>query len=234
MNRIVAAMKAAFPHTIPVLTGFSFLGIAYGILMNTKGYGIGWTSLMSALVYAGSVQYVGITLLTSVFNPIYALALTLMINARHLFYGISMLEKYKDTGKFKPFLIFALCDETFSILCSTEPPEGIDRNWFFMSVTYLGYFYWLIGSMVGSLLGSMVTFDTKGLDFVLTALYVVIVIDQWKSVEKHTSALIGLGCTLVCLLVLGQDHFIIPAMGMILLMLTAFRERIEKEIDPCD
>lgn len=234
MNRIVAAMKAAFPHTIPVLTGFSFLGIAYGILMNTKGYGIGWTSLMSALVYAGSVQYVGITLLTSAFNPIYALALTLMINARHLFYGISMLEKYKDTGKFKPFLIFALCDETFSILCSTEPPEGIDRNWFFMSVTYLGYFYWLIGSMVGSLLGSMVTFDTKGLDFVLTALYVVIVIDQWKSVEKHTSALIGLGCTLVCLLVLGQDHFIIPAMGMILLMLTAFRERIEKEIDPCD
>lgn len=234
MSRIVAAMKAAFPHTIPLLTGFSFLGIAYGILMNTKGYGIGWTSLMSALVYAGSVQYVGITLLTSAFNPIYALALTLMINARHLFYGISMLEKYKDTGKFKPFLIFALCDETFSILCSTEPPEGIDRNWFFMSVTYLGYFYWLIGSMVGSLLGSMVTFETKGLDFVLTALYVVIVIDQWKSVEKHTSALIGLGCTLLCLLVLGQDRFIIPAMGMILLMLTVFRERIEKEIDPCD
>lgn len=122
------ALKAAFPHTIPVFTGFTFLGIAYGILMNSKGYGAGWSILFSILVFAGSLQYVAITFLTSAFNPVYALLMSLMVNARHLFYGISLLDKYKDTGKFKPYLIFGLCDETFSIACSAEPPMGVKEN----------------------------------------------------------------------------------------------------------
>lgn len=178
MNEQLKALKAAFPHTIPVFAGFIFLGIAFGILMNSKGYGGGWTILMSFIVYAGSAQYVAINFLTSVFDPLYALLLTLMVNARHLFYGISMLDKYKGTGKFKPYLIFGLCDETFSIICSANPPVGVNRNWFMFFITFLHHCYWVLGSAIGGLLGYMVSFNTKGLDFVLTALFVVIFIGQ--------------------------------------------------------
>lgn len=223
------ALKAAFPHTIPVLTGFLFLGIAYGILMNSKGYGFGWTVLMSSLAFAGSAQYVAIYFLTSVFNPIYALLLTLIVNARHLFYGISLLDKYKDTGKFKPYLIFGLCDETFSIICSTDPPEGIDRNWFMFFITLLDHCYWVLGSALGGLLGYMVSFNTKGLDFVLTALFVVIFIGQWKTQENHGPAVIGVVCTIICLAIFGQGNFIIPSMIAILAVLTIFRKRLTKD-----
>lgn len=130
-------LKVAFPYTIPVLTGFIFLGMAYGILMKSKGYGVGWTVLASLLIYAGSAQYVAITFLTSIFNPLYAFVMTLMVNARHLFYGISMLDKYKNTGKLKPYLIFGMCDETFSIVCSAEPPKDIDRSWFYFLLPFL-------------------------------------------------------------------------------------------------
>ncbi|WP_312643552.1 AzlC family ABC transporter permease [Hydrogenoanaerobacterium sp.] len=229
MNEKRKALKAAFPHTIPVLTGFLFLGIAYGILMNTKGYGVGWTVLMSAVAFAGSMQYVAITLLTTVFDPIYALLITLMVNARHLFYGISMLEKFQGTGRFKPYLIFGLCDETFSILCSAEPPQGVDRNWFMFFVTLLDHGYWVLGSALGGALGPMISFDTKGLDFVLTALFVVIFINQWKSSKKHTPAVIGVVCSAICLVLFGQSHFMIPAMLSILAVLTLFRKKIEQE-----
>ncbi|NLY71747.1 MAG: branched-chain amino acid ABC transporter permease [Clostridiales bacterium] len=221
------ALKAAFPHTIPVMTGYLFLGAAYGILMNTKGYGVGWTLFISVFVFAGSMQYVGVTLLTSIFNPIYAFLLTLMVNARHLFYGVSMLEKYQGTGKFKPYLIFGLTDETFSIQCSIEAPEGIDRNWFMFFITLLDHIYWVVGSVIGSLLGYIVNFNTEGLDFVLTALFVVIFINQWKSTRNHIPALVGLLSSIVCLLIFGQDSFIIPAMVLILIVLTIFRNKLE-------
>lgn len=224
------ALKAAFPYTIPVFTGFTFLGIAYGILMNSKGYGFGWTVLMSLLAFAGSMQYVAITLLTSIFNPISALLLTLMVNARHLFYGISMLEKYKGTGKFKPYLIFGLCDETFSIICSTEPPEGINRNWFMFFITLLDYIYWVIGSALGGILGYMVSFNTRGLDFVLTALFTVIFVGQWKSQKNHSPAVIGVVCTAICLAFFGKSNFIIPSMILILAVLTIFKKNLSKEI----
>jgi Predicted branched-chain amino acid permease (azaleucine resistance) len=226
------ALKAAFPHTIPVLTGFTFLGIAYGILMNSKGYGIGWTVLMSLMAFAGSAQYVAITFLTSIFNPILALLMTLMINARHLFYGISMLDKYKDAGKFKPYLIFGLCDETFSIVCSTKPPEGVSRNWFYFFTTLLDHSYWVLGSAVGGMLGSMVSFNTKGLDFVLTALFVVIFVGQWKTQKNHKPAIIGVLCSIICLVVFGQSNFIIPSMIAILTVLTISRKEyvVEKEL----
>lgn len=224
MCEILKALKAAFPHTIPVFTGFTFLGIAYGIIMNSKGYGLGWTVLMSVAAFAGSAQYVAITFLTSVFNPIYALLMTLMVNARHLFYGISMLDKYRLAGKLKPYLIFGLCDETFSIACSTDPPERVDRNLFYFFITLLNHIYWVLGSALGVLLGSLVTFNTKGLDFVLTALFVVIFVGQWKTQKNRKPAIIGVICSVICLFFFGQSNFIIPSMIAIMAVLTLFRK----------
>jgi 4-azaleucine resistance transporter AzlC len=221
------ALKAAFPHTIPVLTGFLFLGIAYGLLMNTKGYGVGWTVLMSLVGFAGSAQYIAVTFLTTVFNPIYALFMTLIINARHLFYGISMLDRYKNAGKLKPYLIFGLCDETFSIACSTEPTEGVNKNWFYFFVTLLDHLYWVTGSAIGGLIGAFVSFDIKGLDFVLTALFVVIFVGQWRTKKNRLPAMVGVLCSVACLLIFGQSTFIIPSMLAILASLTLIRKRFE-------
>lgn len=235
MREKITALKAAIPHTIPVFTGFTFLGIAYGILMNSKGYGVGWTALMSFMAFAGSAQYMAITFLTSVFNPVYAFLMTLMVNARHLFYGISMIEKYKDVGKFKPYLIFGLCDETFSIVCATEPPEGVNRNWFIFFITLLNHSYWVIGSAAGGMLGSIITFNINGLDFVLTALFAVIFIGQWKNHKNHNPAIIGVLSSIACVIVFGKDNFVIPSMIIILLVLTLYRkkyaEKTELEIE---
>jgi 4-azaleucine resistance transporter AzlC len=224
LNEKTKALKAAFPYTIPVFTGFTFLGIAYGILMSSKDYGAGWTFLMSLMVFAGSAQYLAINFLTSVFDPINAFLMTLIINARHLFYGISMLDKYKDAGKLKPYLIFGLCDETFSIVCSTELPRDIDKNWFYFFVTLLNHAYWILGSLLGAWAGSKISFNTKGLDFVLTALFVVIFIGQWKNKENRKPAIIGILCSIMCLIVFGQDSFIIPSMAVILIALTIQRK----------
>ena len=229
MKEKVNALKAAFPHTIPIFTGFIFIGIAYGILMNSKGYGFGWSLLFSLVVFAGSSQYVAITFLTSVFNPVYALMMSLMINARHLFYGISVIEKFRDTGKLKPFLIFGLCDETFSVVCSAEPPEGVNKGWFMFFITFLNYIYWALGSTLGGLIGSMVSFNTKGLDFVLTALFVVIFIGQWKSQKDHKPAIIGVACTFICLIAFGPNNFIIPSMIAIIAALTVLKKDTEKK-----
>lgn len=223
MKEKLKALKAAFPHTIPVFTGFTFLGAAYGILMNSKGYGVGWTALFSFMVLAGSAQYVAISFLTTIFNPIYALLITLMINARHIFYGISMLDKYKDTGKFKPYLIFGLSDETFSLVCSLEPPKDVDRNLFLFFITLLNHGYWIFGSVLGGLLGSMISFNIEGLDFVLTALFVVTFVGQWKTRKDHKPAIIGVLCSVICLAVFGQDNFIIPSMVAIVTVLTILR-----------
>ena len=229
MKEKVNALKAAFPHTIPIFTGFIFIGIAYGILMNSKGYGFGWSLLFSLVVFAGSSQYVAITFLTSVFNPVYALMMSLMINARHLFYGISLIEKFRDTGKLKPFLIFGLCDETFSVVCSAEAPEGVNKGWFMFFITFLNYIYWALGSTLGGLIGSMVSFNTKGLDFVLTALFVVIFIGQWKSQKDHKPAIIGVACTFICLIAFGPNNFIIPSMIAIIAALTVLKKDTEKK-----
>ena len=224
MNDKIKALRAAFPCTLPVLTGFTFLGIAYGILMNSKGFGVGYTILISLIVFAGSAQYVAITFLTTAFNPIYALVMTIMVNARHLFYGISMLEKYRNLGRLKPYLIFGLCDETFSIVCSVEPPQGIHPKWFRFFVTLLDHFYWVLGSALGGILGSMITFNTKGLDFVLTALFVVIFVDQWKTKKNRRPASIGVLCSVVSLVLFGKDNFIIPAMLVIIAILSFDRK----------
>lgn len=223
------ALLAALPHTIPILTGYIVLGAAYGILMNSKGYGLIWALLMSLIVYAGSAQYAAITFLTSIFNPVYALFLTLMVNARHVFYGLSLMSKLKDTGKLKPFIIYWLSDETFSVLCSAEPPKEINKSWFMFFIALLNYLYWSLGTIMGSLIGNMISFNTHGLDFALTALFVVIFISQWKSQKRHEPAITGVFCTVICLIIFGQSNFVIPSMIAIITVLTLMRNKIEGE-----
>lgn len=228
-----SAFLAALPNTLPILTGFAFLGFAYGLLMSTSGYGPIWSFLMSSIAFCGSMQFVAITLLTSPFQPWQAFYMALMVNARHLFYGLSMLEKYKGIGKVKPFLIYVLCDETFSIVNSKEPPEGIDKPAFYFFVSFLDYFYWVTASTLGSLLGSALRFDTKGLDFVLTALFVVIFLEQWLEGKNHFSAVTGVICSIISLLLFGTQNFIIPAMILILLVLTFYRKFYKGDTPLC-
>lgn len=225
------AFRYAFPKTVPVMVGYIFLGMAYGILMEVNGFGIAWTLAMSLLVYAGSLQYVGVTLLAAGVNPVHAFLMGLMINARHLFYGISMLGKYRDLKRFKAYLIFALTDETFSVVCNEKAPRAIDREWVFLWVSLLNHCYWVLGSVLGNVLGSVISFNTKGLDFALTALFVVIFTDQWKSRKDHGPALTGVAGSVICLLLFGADRFIIPAMIVILGILSAgYRREAKKEV----
>lgn len=229
MESKTRTLKAAFPHTIPVLTGFLVLGAAYGILMNEAGYSWIWTVLTCTFVFAGSMQFVSVGMLSLGFHPINALLMTLMVNARHIFYGISMLQKYKGTGRLKPYLIFSLCDETFSLLCIAQPPAGISAKWFMFFIALLDHLYWIIGGLLGSVLGSFLTFNTKGIDFVLTALFVVIFINQWKATKNHLPVIIGVTASFVCLLLFGPSHFLIPAMVLILLFITLLKKPMEKE-----
>lgn len=215
-KQAVLALRAAFPHTVPVLTGFMVLGIAYGVLMQTKGYGVLWSVLMSALAFCGSMQYVAITLLVTVFDPVQAFLLSIMVNARHLFYGLSMLEKYKGVGKIKGILIFMLCDETFSISYAVEPPEGVERRSFYFWISFLDYGYWVAATFLGGMLGNVLHFNTEGLDFVLTALFVVLFLDQWKVKENRVAGVIGMVCAVVSLIVFGSENLVIPAMVLIL------------------
>ncbi|HIS52028.1 MAG TPA: AzlC family ABC transporter permease [Candidatus Onthomonas avicola] len=234
-GRAGQALRAAFPHTIPILAGFLFLGITYGIYMNVSGFPVWYTLLMSLTVFAGSVEFVAVSLLLGAFNPLQAFLMTLMLNARHLFYGLSMLEKYRGYGWRTVYLIFGMCDESFSINCSAEPPEGVDRGWFMFFVTALNHLYWVTGATLGGLFGSLLQFNTEGLDFVMTAMFVVIFLDQWLKERRHTSSLLGLGLSLACLLVFGADGFMIPAMLAILGMLTLLRApltRMEQEDAP--
>ncbi len=228
---IIKSFKAAFPYTLPIFAGFWFLGLTYGIYMNVSGFSFWYPMLMSLTIFAGSAEFVAVNMLMGAFDPLQALAMTLMINARHLFYGISMLDKYRGTGKFKPYLIFGMCDESFSINCTAEVPEGADKGWFMFFVTLINHFYWFSGSTLGGIFGSLIKFDTEGLEFVMTAMFVVIFLEQWLKEKNHTSSLIGLGISLLCLIAFGSDGFIIPAMLAILAVLTLVRKPLEKDGD---
>lgn len=224
----VLALTYAFPKTVPVMVGYVFLGAAYGILMKVNGFGILWVLAMSIFVYAGSLQYVGVTLLAAMVHPLYAFFMGLMINARHLFYGISMLGKYHDLKRFKTYLIFALTDETFSVLCNEKVPRALNKEWVYLWISLLNQGYWVIGSVAGSILGSLVTFDTKGLDFALTALFVVIFTEQWKNHKDHRPALAGVVSSAICVILFGAGSFIIPAMVLILGILSIWYWRQEE------
>lgn len=224
------AMKAAFPYTIPIMAGFGFLGMGYGILMNVNGFSFWYPLLMCITVFGGSMQYVAVTLLTSTFAPLQTLAVALMIQARHIFYSISMLEKFKGTGAKKLYLIFGMCDETFSINCTAEPPEDVDRGWFMFFVTLFDHLYWIIASTLGGILGSFIPFDTQGLEFVMTAMFVVIFLDQWLKEKGHISSIVGVFASLACRLIFGPESFLIPTMICILAMLTFLRKPIERQV----
>lgn len=221
------AFKAAFPYTIPIFAGFWFLGMTYGIYMNVSGFSFWYPMLMSLTIFAGSMEFVAVNLLLGAFNPLQALAMTLMINARHLFYGISMLDKYRGTGWKKFYLIFGMCDESFSINYTAKIPEGTDRGWFMFFVTLLNQFYWFLGATLGGIFGSLIHFSTEGLDFVMTAMFVVIFLEQWLKEKNHVSAVMGILLSLLCLIAFGADHFMIPAMLAIFASLTLTRGRLE-------
>lgn len=222
------ALKAAFPNTIPIFAGFWFLGMAYGIYMNVSGFSFWYPMLMALTIFGGSLEFVAVTMLLGTFAPLQTLIMTLMIQARHLFYGIAMLDKFKGMGWKRFYLIFGMCDETFSINYTAKIPEDVDRGWFMFFVTLLNHLYWVTGSTIGGLLGSLITFDTEGLDFVMTAMFVVIFLDQWLKEKKHYTALIGVLASAVCLLCFGADSFMIPTMACILCLLTVFRRPIER------
>ena len=210
------AFRAALPYTIPICIGFLFLGISYGFFMHSKGFSFLYPVLMSLFIFAGSMEFVTVNLLLTAFNPLSAFLLALMVNARHLFYGLSMLDKYKNTGLKKPYLIYGMCDESFSINCTVTPPADVDKGWFMLFVTLLNQIYWVAGAALGSLLGSVISFDTTGIEFVMTALFVVMFINQWEETDNHRSALTGVFCSMVCLFLFGAQHFIIPAMALII------------------
>ena len=227
-TNIKKAFKAAFPYTIPIFAGFWFLGMTYGIYMNVSGFSFLYPMLMSITIFAGSMEFITANMLLGSFNPVQAFLMTLMINARHLFYGISMLDRFRGTGLKKLYLIFGMCDETFSINYTAQIPPDVDRGWFMFFVTLLNHFYWFSGSALGGIFGSFIHFDTEGLDFVMTAMFVVIFMEQWLKDKQHISALLGLGISILCLLIFGADNFIIPSMAAMLLMLIGMRKPIER------
>lgn len=218
-------LKRALLDSLPVLSGYIVLGIGFGILLQKSGYGVFWAFLMSALIYAGSMQYVGVELLSTVASlPAVALA-TLMVNARHLFYGVSMIDKYKGAGAKKPYMIFALTDETYSLVCYTKYEDEKERHIYSFFVSILNQCYWVAGSVSGSLIGAALPFDTAGIEFSMTALFVTVFVEQWISAKNHLPAMIGIIASAACLLIFGQDSFLIPSMGIIIVALAFMKGR---------
>ena len=222
------AFRAAFPQTLPILAGFLFLGFSYGVYANVSGFSFLYPTLTALLIYGGSLEFVVISMLTEPFAPLQTFLAALIIQARHLFYGIAMLEKFRGTGKKKPYLIFGMCDEAFSVNYSAVIPPDVDRGWFMFFVTLLNQAYWVFGAAFGGLCGKLIPFNTEGLDFIMTALFVVIFLEQWLKEKKHYTALCGLFASALCLVLFGADSFLLPAMALILLLLTVFRGPIEK------
>lgn len=229
---IKTAFKAAFPKTIPIMTGFLFLGAAYGIYARSAGLPIAVPIIMAAVVFAGSMEFVAVDMMTAaaIFDPWGALVMAIMVNARHLFYGISMLDKYKNVGKKRWYLIFGMCDESFSINCTADIPEDVDRGRFYFFVTFLNQCYWITGTALGAFAGSF--FNIEGIDFVMTALLTVLFVDNLLKEKSHIGSVVGVCAALLCLLIFGGDSFIIPSMLMILLGLTLLRKPIERKLAP--
>lgn len=221
-------LKKAFKDSLPILAGYLALGIGFGVLLHSKGYSFLWALLMSCTIYAGAGQYAAVDLLSSGASLITTAVMTLIINARHFFYGFSLLDKYKGTGKAKPYMIFALTDETYSLVCTAKIPEGIDEKKYYLFLSVLDQLYWITGCTIGALLGTFIPFDSTGIDFAMTALFVVIFVEQWLSTKEHLPAILGAATTLVCLFVFGAQYFIIPSMAFIAVELVIFRKRFEK------
>jgi len=222
-------MRAALVKTLPVMAGYLVLGCGFGILAQKSGYGFWWVLAMSVLIYAGSMQFVAVSLLTGGASLLTAALTTLMVNARHLFYGVSMVEKYRGAGRKKPYLIFALTDETYSLTCTGDCPPGADFHTYCLCVSMLDHLYWVTGSILGALIGQAISFNTAGVEFSMTALFITVFVEQWKSTKNHIPALVGVGASVLCLLVFGSESFLIPSMVLISLFLSLGRKFLEKE-----
>ena len=228
MNRTTLA--AAFPVTVPVLMGYLAIGMAFGLMLQSIGCGVGWAVLMSAVIYAGSGQYLGVSLLAAGASLPQTAFLTLIINFRHLVYGLSMLEKFRGMGARKLYMIFSLTDETYALLSSAKAPEGVDEHDFFFAVALLDHSYWIAGSIIGAVLGAALGFDTTGVDFAMTALFLVIAVGQWRAAGSHLPALLGGAATLISLLLAGAEDMLLPALGMIVTALTLLRPRLDETV----
>lgn len=215
----------AFRQSVPVMLGYIFLGIAFGLLLQDAGYSFWWALLSSVVIYAGSMQFVLVTLLTGGTGLFYTAIMTLFINGRHIFYGLSFVEKFKKMGKLYPYMIFSLTDETYSVLCGTRTPEDLHEDKVFFWISFLDHCYWILGSVIGAVAGSYITFDSTGIDFSMTALFIVIVVEQWQNAKSHFPAILGAGCGIVWLLILGPDRFLLPALCSCVVVLLVTRRR---------
>lgn len=219
------ALKTVFLDTVPVCTGYLFLGAGFGILLSEKtGLGIGWAAFMALFMFAGSGQYLAVSLIADHAGLISAAIATFLVNARHIFYGISLLEPYKGAGKKKPYMIFGLTDETYSLVTQNQPPEGMKKHTYCFLVTLFDHIYWIIGCSLGNLLPKLLPISFEGVEFVLTALFVTMFVEQWLSNKNHLPAIIGAGATIFCLIVFGQEIFLIPSMALIAVLLTVTRK----------
>ena len=227
---MLGAFRAALPRTLPVLAGYLVLGVAFGLLLNSIGLGVFWAAAMSILVYAGSAQFLAVSLIGASASLPQVALLTFLLNFRHFFYGLSMVSRYQGVGKRKLYLAFALSDETYAILAGALPPAQVDPADYYFAVSLLDQCYWVAGSLIGATVGQLITFDTTGVDFAMTALFVVMFLTQWEENKDHRPALIGVGCTALCLVVLGSDHFLLPAMGLIILAFLALRKTFPQEV----
>ena len=219
-------VKAAFMKSLPVMAGYIILGIGFGILADHAGYGFLWVLAMSLFIFAGSMQYVGIGLLAGGASVLTVILTTVMVNARHLFYSISMLRYYRNAGPYKPYLIFSLTDETYSLLCDGKVPEGTDPDRYRFLVSLFNHSYWVLGSVIGSLISNILPFSSAGIEFSMTALFIASFTEQWITTQDHVPAITGLLGTLLCLVAFEPERFLIPAMLLITLLLTLFRNRI--------
>lgn len=229
MQKRWRVIKEAFYHTIPVMTGYLFLGFAFGVFLESKGYNWIWALLMSVFVYAGSMQFVMVDLLAGAASLIGAAMMTLMVNARHLFYGIAMLDEFKEMGRKKPYAIFSLTDETFSLFCGVKEKFGTDRKQLLFWIALLNHWYWIAGSVIGAVFGSIWHIPSEGIDFVMTALFTVIFLDRWKAETNHSASILGIILSILCLVIFGPSRFIIPAMLSITVVFLLFRNRLERE-----
>lgn len=216
-------IRFAFLQSIPVMLGYLFLGFAFGLMLQNAGYSYWWAFLTSVVIYAGSMQFVLVTLLSGGASLAYAAVMTLFINGRHIFYGLSFVEKFRRMGKAYPYMVFSLTDETYSVLCGLKVPDGMSEKRVSFWISLLDQSYWIAGSVLGALIGQLVTFDATGVDFSMTALFVVIVLNQWMEMKEHRPALIGLGVGFGALLLLGAERFLLPALMVAMLILLAIR-----------
>ena len=221
------ALAAAFPVTIPVLMGYLAIGIAFGFMLQSIGYNFIWAFFMSLTIYAGSGQYLGVSLLSSCAALGTVALMTLIINFRHLVYGLSMLEKFRGMGLRKFYRIFSLTDETSALLSSVQAPVGVNPRNFYFSIALLDHSYWILGSVIGALAGALLPIDTTGIDFAMTALFVVIAVEQWESYKSHLPAVLGAATTLVSLLLVGKSNMLLPALGVIVLALLLLRDKLD-------